>query len=242
MNTSSARSAVLSFSGGLDSTTVLVWLLRNNFTKIHCVHFQYGSKHNEFEKRAAEKVLAYYTDLVKRVPPAQGFCDFTYRTLDASAIFGNIQSNLLKTGEAIPEGNYTDASMKLTVVPARNIIFLSILAGIAWSEKARYIAIGVHAGDHTIYPDCRPEFINKMNLAILSGTDQNVRILSPFINVDKGKVVRYGNLSQVPFELTRTCYKDQEIACGKCGSCMERKKAFSDNELIDPITYEEDIK
>jgi 7-cyano-7-deazaguanine synthase len=225
------HSAVLSFSGGLDSTTVLAWLLRKEFGKIHCVNFQYGSKHNEHERKAAEAVLAHYTS-------AAATCEITYEVVDLSSAFAGMQSNLLLSGADIPEGHYEAENMKQTVVPARNLIFLSILSGMAWSRKSRYVAIGVHHGDHAIYPDCRPEFCKIMDTAIFLGTDKNVQVLAPFINMTKGQIVKYGTRIHVPYHLTRTCYKNQVTACGKCGSCVERQEAFTYNKMHDPIPYD----
>jgi 7-cyano-7-deazaguanine synthase len=123
-------------------------------------------------------------------------------------------------------------------VPGRNIIFLSILAGIAWSREATEIGIGIHQGDHAIYPDCRQSFFKVMGQAIREGTDNRVSIVAPFLDTDKAGIVKWGFKHGVPFHLTRTCYKDQPVACGKCGSCCERREAFKLYNQEDPIQYE----
>jgi 7-cyano-7-deazaguanine synthase len=130
--------------------------------------------------------------------------------------------------------------MALTVVPARNILFISIMAGYAWSIGARIIALGVHAGDHEVYFDCREQFIAAMNAAVLAGTGDRVRIEAPFQSLDKAGILRIGfSLNPpVPYQFTRTCYKAQEISCGKCGSCVERLEAFAKIGQKDPIPYE----
>ncbi len=215
---------LISLSGGLDSTTLLAHLL-NLDHEVSCVSFTYGSKHNPFENDAAERVAAYY-----QVP---------LEKIDITSVMGAFKSDLLKTGGEIPEGHYNDASMERTVVPGRNIIFAAILAGKAWSIGAGAVAMGIHQGDHAIYPDCRAQFFQAMRQAIELGTDKRVALRAPFLPLDKGDIVRLGTKMGVPYQLTRTCYKEQAIACGKCGSCRERKEAFQLNGLVDPILYEE---
>jgi 7-cyano-7-deazaguanine synthase len=127
----------------------------------------------------------------------------------------------------------------LTVVPARNIIFASIMAGYAWSIKADIVALGVHAGDHAIYEDCRAGFVAAMNAAIIAGTGDKVRVEAPFQYMDKTEILKLGMLDLlVPYAMTRTCYKEQELSCGRCGSCIERLEAFSNIGLKDPVNYQ----
>lgn len=227
------NAAILSLSGGLDSTTVLGWLLRNGYKRVHCVTFHYGSKHNVYEEKAAADVYAHYAAAY----PSR----LTHRVVDLSSAFEGFKSNLLLSGGEIPEGHYEAESMKQTVVPGRNIIFLSILAGVAWSEEAEHIALGIHQGDHAIYPDCRAEFFKAIDLAVYLGTDRNVSILAPFVNQTKADIVEWGIGYDVPYHLTRTCYKNQPISCGKCGSCVERKEAFDKVHWLDPIPYEGEV-
>jgi len=144
----------------------------------------------------------------------------------------------LLTGGDIPEGHYEDESMSRTVVPGRNIIFASILTGVAWSLGAEEVWLGIHQGDHAIYPDCRPEFYRAMNEAVTLGTDGKVVLKAPFLDTNKTGILRRGLFLNVPYGYTRTCYKEQEIACGKCGSCQERLEAFAECGLTDPVEYE----
>ena len=141
--------------------------------------------------------------------------------------------------DTIPQGHYAADNMKSTVVPGRNLIFLSIMASLAETVGATEIALGVHAGDHFIYPDCRPAFIEIAKKCIELSSDNLVTIITPFLHYTKGDIVRLGNGldMKVPFHLTRTCYTSNEIACGKCGSCVERLEAFSENNIEDPIPY-----
>lgn len=215
---------ILSLSGGMDSTTVLAFLLERGY-EVLCYSFTYGSKHNQYENKAAQDVADFY-----KVP--------LLGTIDLSGITKWLKSDLLLSGGDIPEGHYADETMAKTVVPGRNIIFISVLSAIASSCGAAAVAVGIHQGDHAIYADCRTEFYKAMNLAILEGTDQQVSIKAPFLYDDKVGILKYGTLQQVPYELTRTCYKDQPLACGKCGACVERLEAFSRNGLKDPVEYE----
>jgi 7-cyano-7-deazaguanine synthase len=218
------KHVVMALSGGLDSTVMLAHYLSNGYT-VDTMTFTYGSKHNSYENEAAKKVCEYY--------------NLQFNLCDLSNIIGTyFKSNLLKSGGAIPEGHYTDKSMETTVVPSRNIIFLSILSGFAWSVEASKVAIGIHAGDHAIYPDCRPDFYKAMDNAIYLGTDRRVEMEAPFVNIDKGDIFDIGMKLNAPIHLTRTCYKDQPLACGKCGSCVERIEAAAKFGHIDPIEYE----
>ena len=219
------KKIVLGLSGGMDSVTLAAYYNDKNY-KVHPVIFNYGSKHNKYENKAAYKISGYYS-----------FAEPKYVEL----LFINqlFKSNLLKSGEEIPEGHYTSNNMSLTVVPGRNLIFLSILMGYAWSIEAEIVAYGVHMGDHEIYPDCRAGFVAAMNSAIIQGSDNKVRLETPFQYLDKTEILKvgYSLKDPVPYEMTRTCYKDQELSCGKCGSCNERLEAFRNIGKNDPIQY-----
>lgn len=217
--------ALVSLSGGLDST-VLLSVLKSDPTIdiLATVNFQYGSKHNLYEMLAAERVAKFY--------------GLPYKCIQAHSIFDGFKSDLLQTGGDIPEGHYEHESMRRTVVPCRNMIFLSTLAGLAESIGADRVFIGVHSGDHHIYPDCRPEFIDAMKTSIHAATDGKVALSAPFLYLNKGQIVKHGLVHNAPLSLTRTCYKDVSVACGKCGSCQERLEAFALNKTIDPIGYQ----
>ncbi|RLF30303.1 MAG: 7-cyano-7-deazaguanine synthase QueC [Thermoplasmata archaeon] len=214
---------VVSVSGGMDSATVLRY--SDILGKTLAVNFTYGSKHNEYERECAVRLCQHFgIDLIR---------------LDLSNVGKALKSNLLLSGGEIPEGHYEDENMKLTVVPGRNMIFTSILAGIAESNGAGKIFLGIHSGDHAIYPDCRPEFLIAMNDAVMAGTDNKVCLEAPFIYSDKESILRWGYEHGVPYEMTRTCYKHQPLACGKCGACQERLEAFRLIGKTDPVAYEE---
>jgi len=215
--------SIVSLSGGIDSATVLASTLDAG-EDVRAVAFDYGSKHGLYELTAAEQIAGHY-----QIP---------LQVLDLTHIFKHFDSNLLKTGGDIPEGHYEDDSMVLTVVPARNIIFASILVGYAWTQEASYVHLGVHAGDHAIYPDCRPDFYSAMSQAVHLGTDGRIGLTAPFLHKNKAEIVKIGTELKVPYHLTRTCYKEQLVPCGLCGACQERKEAFALNEIQDPYYYE----
>jgi len=214
---------IVSLSGGMDSTTVLAQAVANGLLDFQGVGFTYGSKHNKYENEAAQRVAAKY--------------EIPFRVIDLTGVMSGFRSNLLISGAEIPEGHYEAESMKLTVVPGRNLIFMAIVAGIAESEGAEAVLLGVHQGDHAIYPDCRSEFIESARQTISLSTDGRVRIEAPFLHTDKGGILEWGLQHDVPYELTRTCYKEQELACGKCGACQERLEAFRVRGCQDPIRY-----
>lgn len=217
--------AVLSLSGGMDSATLLAWMTQR-FDEVECVGFKYGSKHNAYEAEAAVKLADHYGAQYRLVDLSQAFATLGFR------------SNLLQGQGDIPEGHYTDASMERTVVPGRNIIFLSLLAGCAWSVGASVVGIGIHQGDHAIYPDCRESFFLAMQTALNLGTDGRISLIAPFLGGDKKEILDWGLKNGVPYHMTRTCYKDQVLACGKCGSCTERLEAFEKCGITDPVWYE----
>ncbi|MGL4854157.1 MAG: 7-cyano-7-deazaguanine synthase, partial [Lentisphaeria bacterium] len=137
----------------------------------------------------------------------------------------------------IPEGHYQESNMKSTVVPFRNGIMLAIAAGYAESLNADYILLGSHAGDHAIYPDCRPEFNDAFKTAVQLGTYNAVEMLAPYSHLTKTDIAKIGYDINFPFEQTWTCYKGENLHCGKCGSCVERHEALSTNSHIDPTKY-----
>lgn len=222
---------VMGLSGGMDSTTLLGYLLDQGH-EVHACTFKYGSKHNPYENKAAQYVIDFYQKRTSRL---------TTSFFDLTAILGNLNSALLQSNEeGIPEGHYANENMKKTVVPGRNLMFSSVMASVAESMGAGRLALGVHSGDHFIYPDCRTEFIKSLDTTVFLSTDQKVEVSAPFADLDKEGILKigYGLDLKVPYHLTRTCYKDQEKSCGKCGSCNERLEAFENIGLEDPIEYE----
>ena len=222
---------IIALSGGLDSTTLLAHVSYNEHTNpenVLTVSFDYGSKHNPYEIAKAKQIAVYYK--------------VDHKVIDLKQVMEGFKSNLMENGGDIPEGHYEDVSMSLTVVPSRNIIFTSILSGLVWSltekDEPGIVYLGIHSGDHAIYPDCRPDFYFAMKEALATGTDKKVVLEAPFLDKNKADIVKIGLQLKVPYSSTRTCYKQQLLACGKCGSCQERIEAFLKNNAQDPIRYE----
>lgn len=215
--------AVVTLSGGLDSATLLYWSAKRY--DVRAVTFDYGSKHNEREQSAAK-------EMSRRL-------GVRHTLIKLPFINELFQSALLQSGGEIPEGHYEDSSMRSTVVPFRNGIMLSIAAGYAESVGAKAVLYAAHAGDHAIYPDCRPAFLKAMSEAARAGTYMNVEIKDPFIGLHKKDIVVLGNELRVPFDITYSCYKGGELHCGKCGTCVERREAFQLAGIPDPTRYEE---
>lgn len=228
------QKAILCLSGGLDSAVLLASMLDAGLNTVYCSSITYGSQHNQLELQAAENLFAYYQALY----PGR----LEWLPLDLSGCFKNMQSLLMIAGAPIPTDVYDKENMSQTVVPCRNMTFASVLAGYALSLGCQYVALGVHGGDHNIYPDCRPSFIKAMNDAIICATEGQVYLYAPFLFLNKTVIVTQGLSLHVPFELTRSCYTSDPIACGVCGTCRERREAFRLNQREDPIPYKKEVK
>jgi len=211
------------FSGGLDSTCLFTEMIKAKF-EIECLGFAYGSKHNDKEIGAAHEIAAYFA--VK------------YQVIPIPFISKFFKSDLLLTGGDVPEGHYQDENMSRTVVPLRNGIMAMIAAGYACSIGYDHVSLGIHSGDHAIYPDCRPEFAQDLNMAILTGTENKVGLYTPYIGFDKSVILKRGYEVGVPDFLTWTCYKGGDLHCGVCGACVERLEAYNKLGISDPVKYE----
>jgi 7-cyano-7-deazaguanine synthase len=215
---------VLAASGGLDSTVVWTRLIRSGWDVLP-VWVWYGSRHNDREHDAVANIGKHFGVEVQ--------------VLDMRHVFAGSPSALMQGGVELPKGHYEEESMRQTVVPARNLVILSALASYAAARGASAIATGVHAGDHFIYPDCRPGFLTSFQetLCHALGEESKLDVISPFTMLHKKDIVNIGLDIGAPLELTRTCYSSDEIACGTCGSCQERLEAFSLLQETDPISY-----
>jgi len=208
----------------MDSTTLLAEALDQGHD-VEAVGFYYGSKHNPHENTAARSLASNYF----KVP---------FILLDVAPVMSHLRSALTSLDQEVPEGHYEAENMRKTVVPGRNLIFLSLLAAHAESTGLDEVWLGIHAGDHHIYPDCRPEFFYPAKETVEASSDKKVTLRAPFLNMDKTKIIALGRKLGVPYSLTRTCYKDSVLACGRCGSCQERLTAFAANGIEDPLSYE----
>ncbi|MBO7433163.1 MAG: 7-cyano-7-deazaguanine synthase QueC [Salinivirgaceae bacterium] len=216
------KDSIIVLSGGLDSTTML-YEYRERIAL--AVSFHYGSNHNDRELAFA-KLHCERLGIQHLIIPL----DFIGRYFNSSLLAG---------ADAIPEGHYNDDNMRSTVVPFRNGIMLAIAAGLAENNGLQYVMIANHAGDHTIYPDCRPEFISAMDAAINSGTYNNARILAPYTNITKADIARRGKLLKIDYSETWSCYKGGKVHCGKCGTCVERREALLLAGIDDTTEYED---
>ena len=212
-------------SGGLDSTVLLYHLLDRK-TEVEAVSFDYGQRHRR--EISAANLIADRTKVKHHLVTV----NFGREGLAGSALTDSIVP--------VPHGHYADESMKQTVVPNRNMILLSIAAGLAISRQCRQVGFAAHAGDHAIYPDCRPDFVDNFNRSLFAGTYQTPLVTAPFIHLTKRDIVSRGQKLRVPMELTWSCYEGKEVHCGKCGTCVERREAFKDAIVDDPTVYDGD--
>ena len=215
------KNSVIIVSGGMDSIT----LLYDHKDEIALgISFDYGSNHN-----------------AREIPFAKMHCErlgIKHITINLDFMHQYFKSSLLDGAEAIPEGHYADDNMKSTVVPFRNGIMLSIAIGIAESNNLDQVFIANHGGDHTIYPDCRPEFINAIDAAATAGTYNNVKVVGPYTKITKSDIARIGKKLGIDYTETWSCYKGGEVHCGKCGTCVERKEALAEAGIEDKTIYE----
>ena len=191
--------------------------------EVFALSFNYGQRHS--------KELIYAASVCTEL-------GVPYRLVDISTINFLLAGSSLTDDIAIPEGHYEEESMKSTVVPNRNMIMLSLAIGYAVSIHAEAVYYGAHGGDHAIYPDCRPLFVERMNAASEAANYQPVAVIAPYLYMDKISILKKGMELGLDYSKTWTCYNGREKACGKCGSCVERLEAFAHNNLIDPLPYE----
>lgn len=221
-STQGLRDSIIIVSGGMDSITML-YEFKDRIAL--GLSFDYGSNHN-----------------AREIPFAELHCKrlgIPHLTIPLDFMGKYFKSSLLEGADAIPEGDYDEDNMKSTVVPFRNGIMLSIAAGVAESHNLKYVMMANHSGDHTIYPDCRPEFVSAMSEAIKTGTFPGIEILAPYTGITKGDIARRGKEMGLDYTETWSCYKGGEKHCGKCGTCRERIEALKEAGIEDHTEYEE---
>lgn len=214
---------IIILSGGMDSVTLLYEALAAGH-EVEALGVDYRQRHGK-ELRCAEEIcrgLGVRFDLLD----LSGLAAF---------LTGSSQTDPLIS---VPFGRYDEPSMKLTVVPNRNMVMLAAAAAVAIARKADAVAYGAHAGDHAIYPDCRPEFVRIMGEAFGICDWRPVQLLAPYISLTKGEICQIGIKLGVPYERTWTCYLGEEKPCGRCGSCTERAEAFAFAGHPDPLLAE----
>ena len=215
--------AVVLFSGGLDSTVLASHLLSKG-AEVRLLSIDYGQRH--------AKELTHGEALATRM-------NLPRKSLllpDLGDILGG--SSLTDDSVELPEGHYAEESMKATVVPNRNMILLALAGGYALSSGFDTIAYAAHAGDHAIYPDCRPEFAGAMGKALGLADWKDLNLYRPFVDLTKADLVKLGEELGAPLDMTWSCYAGREYHCGKCGTCVERKEAFELAKVPDPTKYE----
>ena len=218
---------VTTLSGGLDSVT-LAHALADEGAALVALSFEYGQRHAkeiDFAARCADRLGA------------------DHHVVDLRSVGALLTGSALTDHTVdVPDGSYTDASMAVTVVPNRNAIMLSVAVGVAVARGADAVATAVHAGDHAIYPDCRPAFIDAVEhearIANEGFIKDDFRVLAPYLNITKDEIVHRGTALGVPFAQTWSCYRGGTRHCGRCGTCVERREAFELAGVTDPTDYD----
>lgn len=210
---------IVVLSGGMDSATLLAYTV-HMYGEADAISVNYGQRHVRELEAAKQQAARWAT---------------RHDTIDLTALGTFLTGSALTDDIDVPEGHYADDNMKQTVVPNRNAILANIAAGVAVARQAPSIALGVHAGDHAIYPDCRPEFIKALQSLLDVANYTTVRVDAPFLHTDKAGILRIGHALGVDYAHTWTCYKGGEHPCGLCGSCQERAEAFDIIGKYDPV-------
>ena len=218
--------AVAIVSGGMDSVT-LAYLLDSEGYDLHLLSINYGQRHN--------KEISYAERCAERLGAA-------FDVADISGIGRLLSGSALTDDLDVPHGHYAAENMAVTVVPNRNAIMLSIAYGVAVARGAKLVACAVHAGDHYVYPDCRPQFIRAFDVmqrqAVEGFGHSNLYLYAPFMSKTKAEIVQTGIALKVPYADTWSCYKGRDLHCGLCGTCNERKEAFQIADVPDPTKYQ----
>ena len=210
-------------SGGLDSVS-LAHRIAAEHELVGLLSFDYGQRHR--------KELDFAAACAHRL-------GVPHQIIDITGVGRHLTGSALTDDVDVPDGHYAEETMKATVVPNRNAIMLAIAFGLASAQKADAVAVAVHGGDHFIYPDCRPGFIDafqKMQDEALEGYG-TVQLLAPYVKVPKAAIVTDGAKHGTPFGETWSCYKGGARHCGRCGTCVERREAFHLAGVEDPTEY-----
>ena len=212
-------------SGGLDSVS-LAHITAETRDLTRLVSFNYGQRHL--------KELEFAAEAAKRL-------GVPHTVIDLRPVGAALTGSALTDDIDVPDGHYAEDTMKITVVPNRNAIMLTVAYGIAAANGDQAVATAVHGGDHFIYPDCRPDFVeafDKMQRFALDGY-ADVSLWTPFVHRTKADIVSDGAKHNTPFDRTWSCYKGGEHHCGRCGTCVERREAFDLAGVTDPTVYED---
>lgn len=219
---------VVLLSGGVDSSTLLYYLCAYSGKDFSAypIAVWYGQRH-ERELNSAINVVYQAREVF---PGKVQELVVVEMSKEVNKIFGG--SCLTKKDVPVPHGHYTDPSMESTVVPNRNMVLISLATAYAIAQNANTVYYAAHSGDRAIYPDCRPEFIEKLNDVVQYVSRGNVLLMAPFLYMNKRDIVLLGEEIErktgipVPYYLTWTCYEGGDTPCGECGACVERQEAF----------------
>ena len=216
----SDKDSILIYSGGLDSTTLL-YEERDRIAM--AVTFDYGNNHAAREQACAE----WHCQRL----------GIEHLVIDLAFMGRHFRSSLTAGADAIPTGNYAEENMRSTVVPFRNGIMLSVACGLAESRGLKRVLMANHGGDHAIYPDCTPRFVDAMSRAMQAGTYDGVSLDAPYTNLSKAALVCRGAKLGIDYGHTYSCYRGGERHCGQCATCLERQQAFREAGIADPTQY-----
>lgn len=210
-------------SGGLDSVS-LAHMVAQNGQLAGLVSFDYGQRH--------KKELEFATLCADRL-------GVSHDIIDLRGIGAVLTGSALTDDIDVPDGHYAEDSMKVTVVPNRNAIMLTVAFGLAAARNLDAVATAVHGGDHFIYPDCRPGFTESFEIMQKHALDgyADVSLYTPFVHRSKADIVAQGHRCGTPFAQTWSCYKGGALQCGRCGTCVERREAFHLAGIEDPTEY-----
>ncbi|MER6441911.1 7-cyano-7-deazaguanine synthase QueC [Streptomyces sp. NPDC001185] len=219
---------VVVLSGGLDSTTLLA-----HYAALGCdllaVTVDYGQRHRR-EIEAARAVATHY--------------GARHLVVDLRGFGGLLRGSALTDAQVqVPDGHYAEESMRATVVPNRNAVLANVAVSVAVAERASVVALGMHAGDHFVYPDCRPAFVTALNslVAVANEGFPTPQVEAPFIHWTKSDIATHGTRLGAPLHRSWSCYKGGDRHCGTCGTCYERREAFRDAGIDDPTDYVDDV-
>lgn len=218
--------AMVIYSGGADSYTTLMHVIDAGI-EVEAVSVDYGQRHSielEYAKAVCEELGIHH------------------HIVDLRSLRDLLSNSALTSDMEMPTGHYQAEHMRQTVVPNRNAILINVAAGIALNREIYHLYTGVHAGDHYIYPDCRPEFIARQAAVLTISMERPVQLMAPFVNVDKAELMRRGVQLGLDYGKAWTCYdpqtvEGQVVACGKCGACVERKESVEASGATDSMVY-----
>ncbi|WDZ88582.1 7-cyano-7-deazaguanine synthase QueC [Nocardiopsis sp. HUAS JQ3] len=215
---------VVVFSGGMDSTTLLAHFAALRF-RLVAVTVEYGQRHGK-EVDAARAVARHY--------------GAEHHVLGVTGFGPLLRGSALTDARVdVPDGHYAEESMRDTVVPNRNAVLANLAASVAVARRAGTVALGMHSGDHFVYPDCRPAFVDALRhlVGVANEGFAAPRVEAPFMAWSKADIARHGVRLGAPLERSWSCYKGGDVHCGTCGTCYERREAFQEAGLPDPTEY-----